>query len=271
PSARRSTISATASTWPETRCPPSSSPAFSARSRLIPVPTRQSLSVERARVSAEAWTANQSAPRSITVRQTPAQATDAPSARSLVSSLVPMMKVVSPPTRISRSVPISVNISACPGQGFEHVFAASLDAEALEAPRRGERRHAEGFNGWSCVAAEQGRCLEPGEAVDEIGLQQRPGQLRPAFDEDAGETALGERRQGTREVELRAARERRFDQHDAAIGEGLAARRIEPMAMDDPGRQLLCLGNELCRQRQMQAAIDDDAHGIASRHAGQAA
>ena len=59
-------------------CPPSSSPTRSGRSRLIRVPGRQLPSVVFDSVSAEASTANQSAPTSTAVRQQPAQAIEAP-------------------------------------------------------------------------------------------------------------------------------------------------------------------------------------------------
>jgi len=56
----RETIFAIPSTWPVTIWPPSSSPIFSARSRLIFVPTRHCAAVVRARVSAAASISNMS-------------------------------------------------------------------------------------------------------------------------------------------------------------------------------------------------------------------
>ena len=80
----RVTMVAMPSAWPATMWPPSSSPIFSARSRLSLVPTRQCFAVVMASVSAAASTSNQvlscATPDATTVRQTPLQAIDAPSA-----------------------------------------------------------------------------------------------------------------------------------------------------------------------------------------------
>src|ERR1700722_2323166 len=74
----------TPSTWPETRCPPNSSPTRSDRSRLTRDPTVQLPSLVWARVSAEASTANHvgcaPGPNSTAVRQQPEQEIEAPSA-----------------------------------------------------------------------------------------------------------------------------------------------------------------------------------------------
>src|ERR1700721_1907697 len=70
-------VFANPSTWPETRCPPSSSPSLSEVSRLSLVPSCQFPSVVRESVSAETSTANQSGPASTTVRQQPEQPIEA--------------------------------------------------------------------------------------------------------------------------------------------------------------------------------------------------
>src|SRR5579862_1895176 len=136
------------------------------------VPTRQAARLERAKVSAEACTANQSAPFSMTVRQTPAHDTEAPSARSSMSRVVAMTKVVSPPGLIARTSPISVtmpvNISRRSRQGFEHIGAKLFEGKALEARRGRKARHTERLDRWETVAAEQGGRMEPGKTIDEV-------------------------------------------------------------------------------------------------------
>jgi hypothetical protein len=82
PSGSIATISASPSTWPETMCPPSSSPSFSGRSRLTREPGRQPQRGAMS-VSAEASTTNQPRPSlwrpvSMAVRHTPEQAMEAP-------------------------------------------------------------------------------------------------------------------------------------------------------------------------------------------------
>src|ERR1700722_18164310 len=77
-SAVADTASPTPSTWPETMCPPSSSPIFNDRSRLTWLPTVHPPSVVHAKVSAEASPANPSASTSTAVKQQPEQAIEAP-------------------------------------------------------------------------------------------------------------------------------------------------------------------------------------------------
>src|SRR5690606_22372110 len=72
PSGVTDTTVPTPSTWPETMCPPISSPSRAARSRFTAEPSVQSPRVVFDRVSAETSTANQPGPVSTTVRQTPA-------------------------------------------------------------------------------------------------------------------------------------------------------------------------------------------------------
>ncbi len=84
PSGCCSTILPTPSTWPLTKCPPSSSPTFSARSRLTRVPTFQVPSVVTESVSPLTSKAIQPGPFSTTERQQPLQQTEAPKAISAV-------------------------------------------------------------------------------------------------------------------------------------------------------------------------------------------
>ena len=87
PSTRSPTTCATPSTWPDTIWPPNSSPTFSARSRLIRIPSGQCVRpiLVTPTVSAEICTSNQfcgspsnTGPSATTVRHTPSQAIDAP-------------------------------------------------------------------------------------------------------------------------------------------------------------------------------------------------
>ena len=84
PSVRRSAMRPTPSTWPATMWPPSSSPARSARSRLMRWPGCQSPSVVRLSVSLETSTVKTEPPPSgaisVAVRQAPSQAIEAPTA-----------------------------------------------------------------------------------------------------------------------------------------------------------------------------------------------
>ncbi len=119
PSGVIATISATPSTWPETICPPISSPSLSARSRLIRSPTLQARRPRRIAVfetlSAETSTSNQApppeaAPRSTTVRHTPSQAIEAPMAMVPGSAAQRMRTRRSPRSSRRSTVPISVTI-----------------------------------------------------------------------------------------------------------------------------------------------------------------
>jgi hypothetical protein len=84
PSGRIETMRATPSTWPDTMWPPSSSPAFSARSRLRRRPTFHSPSVVLESVSLETSTVKvlpaPAGSTAVAVRQAPSQAIEAPSA-----------------------------------------------------------------------------------------------------------------------------------------------------------------------------------------------
>ena len=75
----------TASTWPVTIWPPSSSPTFKARSRLSRRPATHWPLAVRLVVSPDTSTLNSPAALATTVRQTPEQATEAPSASPAVS------------------------------------------------------------------------------------------------------------------------------------------------------------------------------------------
>ena len=73
------------STWPDTMCPPNSSPTFSARSRLTRRRAVQSPMVVFDRVSPDTCTSNQPTPRATAVRQAPSQAMEAPMSMPAVS------------------------------------------------------------------------------------------------------------------------------------------------------------------------------------------
>ena len=111
PACASATISPTASTCPNTRWPPSSSPSRSERSRLIRVPGRHPPRVVRASVSGEAWTRNAPGIVSTTVRHTPECATEAPSATSSSGrSVATTMSRKDSPSRTSSTRPMWVMI-----------------------------------------------------------------------------------------------------------------------------------------------------------------
>ena len=109
-SGRRSTIRASPSTWPETRCPPNSSPSRKDCSRLTGVPSGQPPIVVRARVSAEACTVKAPSSTAITVRHGPEHAIEAPIAIAAVSNAVAMVSSASAPRRTRRTRPRSVTM-----------------------------------------------------------------------------------------------------------------------------------------------------------------
>ena len=139
PSSLIFTISATPSTCPDTMCPPSSSPTFSARSRFKRLPSPQSPTFVAPTVSAEISTSNQfcgSRPKAITVKQTPLQAIDAPRSIPSTSYKVPIRARKSPLCSSSSTVPISVMIPVNMTQfSFGTDLASKSHGDKLLAPR----------------------------------------------------------------------------------------------------------------------------------------
>ncbi len=151
-----------------------------------------------ARVSAEASTANQvPGPNSTAVRQQPEQAIEAPSATggsARNAAGVSMTRRMSWPWAIG-----SMDRTLAEGgyDAGEHgllpcVFAQHVvadDSYAIPA----KARHlvkclgSEGLHRRPAVAAHDGRRMEPGDAVHQIGAQQGGGKLAAAFDQHPGQ------------------------------------------------------------------------------------
>src|ERR1700730_16971516 len=161
-SRRRSPIRAMPSTWPATRCPPSSSPTRNDFSRLTGLPSSHSPIVVQARVSADAWTENSPGATPTTVRHTPEQAIEAPSAIAEVSNAVAIVSSARSP-RCSRrnrprSVMMPVNIRS--NYGFMTGFA--------RVSSRGQE----------CDCADRRMTRWPGTAPGGAGSRLRPAQGR---------------------------------------------------------------------------------------------
>ncbi len=110
PSASISCKLASPSTWPDTICPPSSSPSLRAGSRFICVPICQPDSVVRASVSADTSTKKLSVVVSTTVRHTPEHAIDAPNDRWSHCHGAAISNCQSPVLVTERTCPIAVII-----------------------------------------------------------------------------------------------------------------------------------------------------------------
>src|SRR5690606_16085876 len=104
------------STWPETRCPPSSSPILSEGSRLIFVPTCHVSRLVFERLSAETSTVKFFPSFSTTVKQQPEQQMDAPMENSVMSHGVEMIKRLSPlvsSTRVISPIALIMPVNMC--------------------------------------------------------------------------------------------------------------------------------------------------------------
>ena len=170
------------------------------RSRFTREPTRQVPSVVFDSVSAEALTANQSAPTSIAVRQQPEQEMEAP------MGMFPVSGQGAPMTR-RMSLPAPRGFDGAHGtepgdDAGEHqalrnsVSQSSPAGEAAWRTKRGmsaSRCDAERLRGGPAVAAHDGGGMEPGDAIHQVGAQQRGGDLAAAFDQQARDAALGQR------------------------------------------------------------------------------
>src|SRR5579864_4236218 len=146
PSASTPVTRATASTWPDTRCPPRGSPARSAGSRFTAAPTASVPSVVSARVSRERSATKLRPARAVTVRQQPCTQTLSPMPRRASSRRVKAMVRRRSPPRSSRPVTsptsntIPVNIRrpfSCQGvpPGRPSPFSTVISAPARRRSR----------------------------------------------------------------------------------------------------------------------------------------
>ena len=238
--------SPTPSTWPETRWPPSSSPTRSERSRLTACRPASVPSVVLLSVSAEASTANQSAPTSTAVRQQPEQAIEAPIAIAAVSGQG--AAIDQPHVRAVAEGRDGADGAECGDDAGEHSGRSLLNSVSMSSPRgvsamRVEARHgvklldAERLHRGPAVAAHHRGRMEPGDAIHQIGAQQRRGELGAALHQHPGQPGVAQRCQRRRGIDpgLGAGD---LDQRDAEIGEGVPAVAIGALADQDPGRRL---------------------------------
>ena len=193
--------------------PPSSSPSRSERSRLTRVPACQRPSVVLPSVSAEASAANQSAPTSTAVRQQPEQPIEAPIGIAAVSgqgaAIVSRMSAPSPSGVMARTVPravtMPVNIQAVclrHDNSRQHVVAEwRLAHDRVEARHGVEALDAERLHRGPAVAAHHGGRMEPGDAVHQVGAQQRGGKLCAALHQHPGDPRLAQRGQRRRRID----------------------------------------------------------------------
>src|SRR5688572_27819486 len=192
PSGCQSAMRPTASTWPETMCPPSSSPTLSEGSRFTRRSSCHMPCAVRLTVSAETSTANHAAPgappRSTTVRHTPDQAIEAPMAIAAGSNGQAMRTRKSPRCSTLSIVPTAVTIPVNM-QGpfalrgvvdFERI--AAKPAPIGEMPAFGHARRAGALERRDAFA-EYGRCAVEQQAVDQPGGEERAGRRGTALDE----------------------------------------------------------------------------------------
>ena len=149
----------------------------------------------RLKVSAEALTANQLGPVSTTVRHGPEQAIDAPSAIEAVSNagLDLELRIAARHDR-----PHPADIGDDPGKhgfrrlsvslvAFQEIGAKLLHAGQMEARRGREAIEPEQGRGGQPVCANQHRCTEPGNSVDQPRLKERRRHTAATLDQEPGD------------------------------------------------------------------------------------
>src|SRR6266436_9616416 len=306
-SGRRSTIRASPSTWPKTRCPPSSSPSRKDLSRLTGVPTSHCASVVWANVSTDAWIENAPGSTATTVRHAPEQAIEAPRGMAEVSKGVAIVRSRRSPRRRRRTLPRSVmmpvnmwgRLRVYPGifqglivpEGYQprrrgrpcrdllfadpedrqHVRTDRFHRHALKSRRVGQLGEAEAANRRNAVAANQQRSMDPGEAVDEPGTEEGRGEFGAPFDEEPRDAAVTEHCESCGEVDLPLGVGTNVDQGHAAVEECGAPDRISRTQSQDPGWHATRLGNEARRLRNPQVAVDYNPHRRSPAQSGQTA
>src|SRR5579875_3642417 len=255
------------STWPETRCPPNSSPSFSARSRLTRVPAFQRPSVVRASVSAEACTANQSLPTSMTVRQQPEQAIEAPSGMAAVSGHgAAMTRRISCPAAggmTSRTVPsavmMPVNIALVHRKFAHEIGTTDLHALAHETRHFLQPVKPQSFHSRPSVSAHDGRRVKPYQPVHKFLFQERCRNLRAAFHQNACDPLLGQSAETFLKIDAVGGK-RQVHQLHTELRDGTQAQRIGPFGDPEPGGDLCRAGENPRREGNAQMRIGHHPH-----------
>src|SRR5918996_4206042 len=279
PAGSRAVISPTASTWPNTRWPPISSPIRSERSRLTELPTVQRPAVVTESVAPEASRANQSFALSTTVKQMPEVAIEPPSGISASGRRVPTtMRRPSPSAAASRirptSVMMPVNMRLLPG--VQDISATAVPRQRPlvrlgQAERLVEGLDPERAQRLQPVAADQEGRLAPDQPVDQAMPEQARGERGAAFDQQPCDAATGQDAENLRKVQPAFAVDPGLDHLDAEPAQppgALLGRRA-------PGDQPEWCGArrtaELAPGRQAQAAIEHHADRRARLEAGKTA
>src|SRR5215469_4603898 len=136
------TMLATPSTWPETRWPPSSSPARSERSRLISRPGLQLPSVVLLSVSSDTSSLKRAPPgagsTAVAVRQQPSQQIDAPSTMEAGShghAIVKRPFTAASTTPFACTRPVNIGVYPSPGARWAPPSPARGEGLLSRAPR----------------------------------------------------------------------------------------------------------------------------------------
>ncbi len=138
------------------------------------------------------------------------------------------------------------------------VGADLLDMIELEMGGLGDFVDAETGDCWNAITADHQRGGEPGEAIDQISLQQGSGEGAAAFDQEAGDARTCQGAHGIGERNAGGAG-REFDQREAEIGEGGAAGGVGAIAVQNPDRACVSAEQQTAGERGAQMRIDDDA------------
>src|SRR3954447_8954157 len=266
PSSRTSRTTPRPSTWPCTMWPPSRSAARSGSSRLTFDPGCTSPSDERRSVSCMTSAPNSSPPHIPTaVRQTPLTATESPSLSSRASGertdrRTPS-EVWSTRWTVPRSWtnPVKMALPLSQSRADQQILADDLAVECERAHGVGDAVDAAALERVARgAAADDQRGEEQADLVDLAGVEEGPGQVRPALEQDRGDAGgaeLVERRAHAGGLVLA-----RGDDDLRAGGlerVGVLARRG---ARDDDGQRDLGRGpDELAGGRQPGGGVEDDA------------
>src|SRR3954470_12672968 len=221
----RAVMVAVPSTCPWTTCPPNRPPAGMARSRLTRAPGVSAPRLLRSSVSAMTSTVKPVSSWSVTVRQTPLTAMEAPWVASLTTSGPSMRSTAeSAPCSIAATVPssstIPVNMTISSGccvlsglsgralvrarGGRGRLGRDGVDADVspddqrideLESQRAGDRLDAEVVDGGAPGAEEHGGDVRV-DVVDQTGTQKGRGERRPALEPDVAKAPPPEQVEG---------------------------------------------------------------------------
>ena len=116
-------------------------------------------------------------------------------------------------------------------------------ARADETRHQLQTLHAERLDGRPAIRAHHRGRVEPGDAIHQIGSQQRRGDLGAALHQDLGEAGLGQRGKTLGEIDA-GARPGGLDHLHAQVGDGTAALRVGACTDQHPGRAFVGSGDK---------------------------